>query len=192
MSGDPQDAGPVEVVFVCTGNRARSPFGEALLRLVNDGPPMVVRSRGTADVDGAPALPEMIAAAAAFGVDLSMHRAVRLRQGELCGAGLVLGFEPHHVASAVVDGGAPPGVAFTLLELIHLVDDSPPLSSTGGSFARRLAVDLARADARRAGQSRLGAPGVPDPLGKPQGTFDALAAEIAAHVRSLARRWSSL
>ena len=190
VTGDPQGTAPVEVVFVCTGNRARSPLGEAILRHLSVGLPVAVSSRGTADVGQAPALPEMVAAAAALGVDLSAHRAARLRHGELRDAGLVLGFEPHHVAAAVVEGGAPPGVAFTLVELIGLLDGPSPFPPADGAFAERLARDLKSADGRRAGRSRLGAPGTPDPLGRPQAMFDALAREIDAHVRSLVRRWS--
>ena len=63
------------VSFICTANRARSPFAAALLRRQLRDLPVVVESFGVLEQGGAPALPGAVRAAAAFGIDLSDHRA---------------------------------------------------------------------------------------------------------------------
>ena len=58
-------------VFVCTGNRFRSPLAAALLGRIAQGLPVVTASYGTLDVEGLPALPEVVALAAE--ADLELH-----------------------------------------------------------------------------------------------------------------------
>lgn len=113
---------PFWAVFVCTGNRARSPLAEALLRRRVEGLPVRVSSCGTLDLGGLPALPEACAVAAGLGVDLRAHRSQALRPGMLAKADLVLGFEPGHVEAAVGLGQADPRRVFLLLELPTLLD----------------------------------------------------------------------
>ena len=109
------------VVFVCTGNRARSPLAEGLYREYSNGMDTSVTSYGTTNVGAAPPLRQAIEAAARFGIDLSAPSRAPLRQG-VSEADLVLGFEPFHLALAIVDGRAPPANTFLLAELVSLLD----------------------------------------------------------------------
>jgi protein-tyrosine phosphatase len=116
----------IEIVFICTGNRARSPFAAALLRRHLSGLPAIVTSRGTHDLQGAPALGSAVRVARSFGIELGEHRSRPLVRDELRGADLVVGFEPFHVATAVVDGGALNARAFLLTELANALDEVAP------------------------------------------------------------------
>ena len=111
-----------KVVFVCTGNRFRSPLAEHLLREAVQGLPVEAGSVGTHRLAEGPALPEAVELAAGLGVDLSAHRSRPLERGLLADADLVLGFERQHVARAVVDGGAARERTFTLGELCALLN----------------------------------------------------------------------
>jgi len=125
------------VVFVCTGNRFRSPLAAAVLSQAADGVPIDVSSAGTLDLSRAKALPEAQGAAERFGVDLTEHRSRSVAEAPLHDADLVIGFERMHVATAVVDGGAPRDRTFTLPELADLlagIESSP--SSTPVARAR--------------------------------------------------------
>lgn len=164
-----------DVVFVCTGNRARSPLAAALLARRLAGLPVRVRSRGTADVGAVGVLPEMALAARGLGLDLSRHRAAALRPKELADADLVLGFEPFHVAAAVVEGGAATERSFTLPELVRL---APDVGHDGrGDVRAHLERLVADAHRLRTGD-RLSAPGIADPLGRPESVVAAVAHEI--------------
>lgn len=173
---------PVRIVFVCTGNRARSALAAALLQRQTEGLPVLVESCGTLDLGAVPALPEALRAGARLGLDLSAHRATALASGSLADADLVLGFEPSHVAAAVVDGGARRERAFTLPELLAQAPFSPPV----GELHERIAFVAERAHAQRRG-SPFSAPSVPDPLGGAPEVFDRTAARIDALVAELAR-----
>jgi low molecular weight protein-tyrosine phosphatase len=150
--------GGFSVTFVCTGNRARSPVAQELLRRLVAGLDVSVDSYGTLDLGPVAALPEAEAAARPLGVDLGPHRARALRPGVLADADLVVGFEPTHVATAVVDAGARRECCFTILELVELLEDVPTYG------VRSPAAVVAQANARRSG-SPLSAPSVADPLG---------------------------
>jgi phage gpG-like protein len=74
----PADSGDelARIVFVCTGNRARSALAAALLRRRAEHLPVLVESRGTSNVGAAPVLPEMLRAGAALELDLSDMRPI--------------------------------------------------------------------------------------------------------------------
>jgi protein-tyrosine phosphatase len=169
------------VTFVCTGNRARSPVAqELLLRLVADSD-VSVDSYGTLDLGPVPALPEAQAAALPFGIDLQSHRARPLRPGALADVDLVVGFEPTHVATAVVDGGVARERCFTIMELAEVLGAEPgPVD--GVSPAR----SVERAHARRSG-SPLSAPSVPDPLGGTPADFRTMVETVDRLVAIIAR-----
>jgi protein-tyrosine phosphatase len=155
-----------QVVFICTGNRFRSAIAEALTTRLTEGLPVDVSSAGTLDLGAIGVLPEALELAPELGVDLSFHRTRCVRDVELGGVDLVLGFERVHLATAVVECGAARERTFTLPELVSLV---PPgdASSDGDPVAQ--ARDLVRrADETRDSSSRLE---LADPLGGPPELF---------------------
>ena len=172
-----------EIVFVCSGNRARSPLAAALLqrRLGDD---VRVSSRGTLALGPLAALPEMVQAARSVGIDLAAHTAQPIAPGELAETDLVLGFELDHVASAVVDGRARRDVVFTLPGLLQLVPAAP---ATGESPGERLEDVVRGANLRQAGGDRLKPLTIADPLGQRQSVFDRLVGELDELTGRLAR-----
>ena len=184
MNGGRDEADEVEVVFVCTANRGRSPLAEHLLRQRVGGLPVRIRSRGVLTVGPAPALSGIVEAGRALGIELDAHRASALVAGELDSADLVIGFEPSHTAAAVVDGGADRDRVFTLGELAGLLDEHTivPL----GDDRARVEATLARVNARRAGNDPFAASAIDDPLGGSPQAVARVAREIASGVDRLA------
>jgi protein-tyrosine phosphatase len=172
-----------EVVFVCTGNRARSPLAEAVFRRETTGLDAEVSSVGTLELGSVSALPDAIAAARRLGLDLEAHRSRSLRAAPLDDADLVLGFEPSNVAAAIAEGGASPNRTFLLRELVMLLD---PRVDADHPVARARAV-VAAADARRVPSGSYFSPAlvVADPLGRPAKVMHETAAEIERLVRQL-------
>jgi protein-tyrosine phosphatase len=167
----------LEIVFVCTGNRFRSPLAAALLAKASGDPNVRVSSAGTLDLGAVSALPEAIEHGRRLGVDLTSHRARSVRDVDLRSADLVVGFERIHVATAVVDAGAQRDRSFTLPELVDLLD-------TRAASARE---GIARANARRQNESGTSLPlEIADPLGKGRGAFREAAGEIDDLVAKLA------
>ena len=156
------------VSFICTANRARSPFAAALLGRHARELPVAIDSFGVLEQYGAPALAGAVRAALAFGVDLSDHRARSLQPGVLEGFALAMGFEPVHVAAAVATGGISPDRAFLLTELAEIVEiDALPWPVGADDLETR----LAHVDARRFASAR--APrGVADPVGGSDARFE--------------------
>ena len=174
-----------EVAFICTGNRARSPFAMEVFRRHAGDLPVAVRSFGILDLGHVPALPKARRAARRHGVDLSSHRAQSLSAGDLAGSGLAVGFEPMHVASAVVVGGIARERAFLLTELTDLLDGIPA-DETAGVSPERL-VELVHT-------ARLQHPRTPvtiaDPVGGSDHDFATTFERIARHVVTLAVRFA--
>jgi protein-tyrosine-phosphatase len=176
------------VSFICTANRARSPFAAALLGGLVSNQPIVVDSFGVLEQAEAPALPGAVRAALEFGVDLSRHRAHALHRGALVSSDLAIGFESPHVAAAVEIGGIPAGRAFLLLELADVleVDVLPwPVGSD------TLAAKVAHANARRFAGGRLPR-SVPDPVGRSDRQFERTYDEIARAVGIVGERLFSV
>jgi protein-tyrosine-phosphatase len=162
------------VAFICTANRARSPFAATLLRREVGDLPVAVESYGMLEQGGAPALPGAVRAASGFRVDLSEHRARALRPGDLAGAQLAIGFEPIHVAAAVATGGIPSERAFLLAELADVVElDVLPWPPGADDLESR----VAHANARRFASARLPRP-VADPVGGSDARFQQTYEEI--------------
>src|SRR5207245_245575 len=107
-----------DIVFVCTGNRFRSPIAEALLRTATHDLPVRVRSVGTLPLSTLPALAEAVDLGHALGIDLSAHRSSSMQGIDLSDAHLVVGFELGHIARAVVDAGADRRRTFLLTEVV--------------------------------------------------------------------------
>jgi protein-tyrosine phosphatase len=171
-------ATPLNVVFICTGNRFRSPLAAALLQRETGDVTVEVHSHGTVDVGTAPPLPEAQMAAERAGVDLDAHRASVLPRGGLADADLVIGFERAHIVAAVVEGAASRERCFTLPELVHLLEQThvPGLEP-------RLAISRAAAVRTPALVSTLE---IADPLGKTKREQQEVAAEIERLTRQLA------
>src|SRR5439155_11029532 len=108
----------LQVAFVCTGNRFRSPLAAALLAQKADGLPLRIVSLGTLDLGSEPALPEAVAIAEELGLDLSGHASRNLASVDLEPFDLVLGFERKHVVASVVEAGANIERTFTLPVLV--------------------------------------------------------------------------
>jgi protein arginine phosphatase len=158
-----------ELVLICTGNQARSPVAEGFLRHLLADLPVRVHSLGTLKIAGAPALREAVEAASHQGLDISAHRARPLSGEDLQKADLVLGFERHHVAAAVIDGGARPERVFTLPELVELIED--PRGVPAPNPIERARQQIADAQTRRAGKVRATPAEIADPLGQSPKVF---------------------
>jgi low molecular weight protein-tyrosine phosphatase len=173
-----------KILFLCTGNRCRSPVAQGFLARASRGLPVEVSSAGLLDLGPAPALPEVVKAAGELGLAVTDHRARSLDKLSLDGFDLVIGLERSHVAVAVVERGVPFERAFTLGELVRLLGEVGPPSSEPDLVAR------ARAAVARAHEARKTARFVPgedvsDPFGGPQEGYVKM-------VRDLDRLCSSL
>src|SRR5437016_1605778 len=126
----------LEVVFLCTGNRFRSPIAAALFRKETNGLPVNVRSAGLLELGPMPALDEALTLAKTLGIDLRSHAARPLGSIDASGADLVVGFERMHVVSAVMDARVPLERAFTLPELVRSSKAFPLLRPQIHSHAR--------------------------------------------------------
>ena len=156
----------LQVAFVCTGNRARSPLAEALL-LHKVGPRLVdVSSFGTLDLTGQGALAEAVAVGRSLGVDLTSHRSRPLPRGSLRAMDLVVGFEPSHVVAAIATGGAPDANTFMLLELPELLDGLVSVDLPGGVEGSRRLIE--RMHNHRRARGNWSPPALPDPYGEPR------------------------
>ena len=90
-----------KILFVCTANRCRSPMAERLFKKIlhtKDQPPAdwLVTSAGTWTTDGIPPGEKLIAAMAAFGIDIGDHRSRMLDANIIADQDLVLVMEEHH------------------------------------------------------------------------------------------------
>ena len=163
------------VAFICTGNRFRSVLAEYRLRQVTRGLPVRVSSFGTLDQPDMPPLAEAVELGAAAGLELAEHRSRPLAGQDLSAADLVVGFERNHVATAVVEAGAPREKTFGAYELVDLL---ARIESPGDlSVPERARNAVARANAGRADSNRPFRE-----LSDPVGRGPTFAAETAAHV----------
>lgn len=166
-----------QVIFICTGNQARSAIAESYFRAATAGLPVLVSSAGLLDTGGTGALPEAATAASRWGLDLATHRSRHFSKiDKIADADLVLGFERRHVAAVVVDGGADPNKTFTLLELVRLLEEVPAPGDED-SIARARAAIAAAARVRESAQFVPGEE-LADPAGRDQRFFENTAADI--------------
>jgi protein-tyrosine phosphatase len=165
------------IVFVCTGNRFRSPLAAAFVQRLTLGLPVRTESYGTLRVEDAPPLPEAAEIALWSGISLSEHRSRYLNNASLRNVDLMLGFEPAHVRQAVVDAHAPRERSFTLGDFVPLL---PPYGATPADRdvvgrARSLVADAGR---RLAGSTGSRSVSLADPFGGPWKVYHRTALEI--------------
>lgn len=108
----PDLEGVDRLVFVCTGNICRSPFGQFLA--TRSG--LASISVGTSTRGGDPANPDALRMAQQFGIDLSDHVSQRLQDTEFTDRDLFVCMEPIH-ADAVCQ--QLPDARVTLIGLWH-------------------------------------------------------------------------
>jgi protein-tyrosine phosphatase len=176
------------ILVVCSGNICRSPIAEGLLRRALErrfGPDAPsVSSAGTIAIDGGAASEGSIVAMRELGVDIEAHRARRLTVGAISEADLDLCMAGEHREE--IDDLVPEAAdrAFTLKELVRLLDRVPVLDAMApGALAPRVA-EAAKV------RSEHGSPNpfdddVVDPLGLPLDTYRAVAWELGEWIDRL-------
>jgi protein-tyrosine phosphatase len=179
-------ARPLDVVFVCTGNRFRSPLAAASFAAAaaRASVPVRVRSFGTLDVGGASPLAIAVDEAARAGLDLTAHRPQALPSGGLADVDAVVGFERMHVVSAVVEGGARRELAFTLPELRELLRAAA--SEVPAAPVEHAREVLARVGSSRGDLARWTPAEVDDPIGRHEAEQRQIAARVQALVNAVA------
>jgi protein-tyrosine phosphatase len=176
------------ILVVCTGNICRSPIAEgflrnALQRRFGDAAP-AVSSAGTSGLEGSDAMPESVQAAYELGVDISGHRGRRLTAGMAEGSDLLLCMASNHsdMLTFEFDLGAR---AFTLKELVRLLESMPAVDAGGGPEG--LVARVAEAQAARAHHDGPASRDndIADPLGQPIEAYRAIAWEIETWMNRL-------
>jgi protein-tyrosine-phosphatase len=121
-----------EIVFLCTGNAARSVMATVLFRERADG--FVVRGAGTHVIEGQPMSVRTRAALAGLGLADPTHRSAQLWELDARRADLVIAMAPEHVAWV---RRTMPDIADRTATLKRLVRVLP--SATAPVFADRIA-----------------------------------------------------
>lgn len=174
------------VVFVCTGNRFRSPLAAAVFEHESARDDVRATSFGSLDLGPMPPLTKAVKTARNLGLDITGHLARPLALADLALADLVVGFEQAHLEAAAGEADAPPDRTFTLPELVSLLE-RPPSTRIGHPIER------ARSRVIRAHLTRLATPSVEEPqIADPIGLRPAEQDEIADAVERLARRLARL
>lgn len=162
--------------FVCTGNQARSPIAAAWTARALAALPVEVGSAGTLPRPPSPVLLEAGAIATQLGLDVALHRSSHVGSHDLSSADLVIGFELHHVAGAVVDGGAPATKTFLLKELVRLARSVSPPPQPDPVTRARTVVELA--DGLRRGSGPVLGEEIRDPAGRRIKAFREIVHEV--------------
>ncbi len=177
--------GMAEVLFVCTGNRCRSPSAALLLRkqLGEAGSDDVeVLSAGTMGVDvGAPR--PLVQEGLAFGIDLGAHVPRKVDPGMIQTADLVVGLTREHVRQAVLAVPRSFQRTFTLREIVRRGLHTGPRGAAEdlGAWLARLHEGRLRADLMDASPDD----GVIDPLGGSRDDYRRMLTEVSALTHTL-------
>lgn len=165
----------LRVLFVCTGNRCRSPFAAAALRQMTAGLPVEADSAGTAEIGAQPPTDKALQVARAMGIDLTGHLSKSLAHVDPTAFDAVVGFERNHIAAAVVDGGAPHDRAFLLPELVRLLRGGLVVVDRDEVGRARAALAAAH---RARGTSFVPGEEIEDPIRQPLSVYERVYREI--------------
>jgi protein-tyrosine phosphatase len=173
------------VLFICTGNIARSPMARALMQRSLDqaGVAASVESSGTMEWQR-PAEPEAIEAMASMGLDISAHISRPLAAEQIARVDIVIGLAREHVRDAALLCPECIPRMFTLKEIVRRSGEvgGPGRGESLESWLGRLTAD-------RTLDSLLGdstVDDIVDPIGRPVSEYRTTAAEISGLVGPLA------
>lgn len=168
-------ATPARLLFVCTANRVRSPFAEAVAnRLVGSEQLNVqVASAGT-QAEVTPAVPYMIEVAAKMGLDLSGHRSQPVEVGLTSTADLIVTMTGEHVIDVV---GLDPDATQRTITLREFAKATKQMGVPRWDAAS-LRVWAAAVTDRPISVLLAGALDVEDPIGGPKRAYRRTAREI--------------
>ncbi len=136
------------ILVICTANICRSPVGEALLRRQIASDPestgWTVGSAGTWALDARPASQFSMDVMAAWGMDITTHRARLVNEELIAGADLVLCMELGHVEALRVEFPRHANRVYLLSEMINRqFTVADPYGGSLGDY-ERMAVEVER------------------------------------------------
>jgi protein-tyrosine phosphatase len=186
-------AGPVLLLFVCTGNLCRSPFAERRTRsLLGDGRIGVsAGSAGTRAVIGSGMDVVTAGVLAEYGGSADGHRARQLTPGLVAEADLVLVMTTAHRTAVLELSPGSLRKTFSLLEAAGLLAEldpaDDPLGLADGEHLDVMTGRMARARGNLA-RPHPGFPDIPDPIGQAASVHRAVAELIEGALRDLLAR----
>lgn len=169
-----------EVLFLCTGNAARSVMAETFFREL--APDWTVASAGTLAIDGLPTSMRTAEALRRLGFHAGGHRSRQVTSQHIDRATLIVIFEPSHLLYMRRNHAA---AATRTASLPRLARDLPPPGpdGTGPSLADRVAgLALSELSTLEPWEEVI------DPAGGEQPVFERCASSILDLVRTLATR----